>query len=388
MRTLMILLACLLLICRFAHGHPGRLDSNGGHHDRKNGGYHYHNRSQASIQAEARAIAERRAKNEALERARARAIEEAEYYRQLKSQRLLTLAPNQPDGVPKVTAEAIRNGRSIEGVITTVVDGDTFRIKTADGDHEMIRLAAVDAPEMNQPFGVKARGALRKIVGKKIRGRAIGNDHGRVVAVVKLEGDKLTIQHRLVRAGFAWHATEQSNSGRLAAAESKARTARKGLWANPDAIAPWIWRRGVRKTVTQLDEEISRFEAKKAAESEEESFKAAASNYGSLDWLNPEEEIRTKKLYQAFRDEGFSPESISVLNSRTGDWHGLCHFDATSWFAKSDEEKESLIIKFEEIIGGDIRMFDSEGGGGDLTTKSLLAAFGWSETTYRSERVK
>jgi hypothetical protein len=25
-----------------ARGHGGSLDSNGGHHDRKNGGYHYH----------------------------------------------------------------------------------------------------------------------------------------------------------------------------------------------------------------------------------------------------------------------------------------------------------------------------------------------------------
>lgn len=39
--VLVMLVAALLQILVFAH--PGRLDSNGGHHDRKNGGYHYHN---------------------------------------------------------------------------------------------------------------------------------------------------------------------------------------------------------------------------------------------------------------------------------------------------------------------------------------------------------
>lgn len=37
-----ILAAMLLIICTNVYAHPGRLDSNGGHYNRKTGEYHYH----------------------------------------------------------------------------------------------------------------------------------------------------------------------------------------------------------------------------------------------------------------------------------------------------------------------------------------------------------
>jgi endonuclease YncB( thermonuclease family) len=56
----------------------------------------------------------------------------------------------------------------------------------------------------------------------------------------------------LVQAGAAWHfrayAQEQSpaDRARYARAEEAARTLKAGLWADPEAVPPWDWRRGVR----------------------------------------------------------------------------------------------------------------------------------------------
>ena len=46
----------------------------------------------------------------------------------------------------------------------------------------------------------------------------------------------------LVKAGLAWHFKRYSTDPVLAQAEIEARNAKAGLWADPQAIAPWEWR--------------------------------------------------------------------------------------------------------------------------------------------------
>ena len=41
-KVIIITVVFVLLFTTFVNAHPGRLDSKGGHRDRKNGGYHYH----------------------------------------------------------------------------------------------------------------------------------------------------------------------------------------------------------------------------------------------------------------------------------------------------------------------------------------------------------
>ena len=58
-----------------------------------------------------------------------------------------------------------------------------------------------------------------------------GNDrYGRLLATVEIEGDDLGL--RLVAEGLAWHYVQFNNDPLLAAAEQKARAARRGLWAD------------------------------------------------------------------------------------------------------------------------------------------------------------
>ncbi|CAG0912171.1 unnamed protein product, partial [Cyprideis torosa] len=42
---------------------------------------------------------------------------------------------------------------------------------------------------------------------------------------------------------YAWHYRKYSKDPNLQALEDEARKAKRGLWADPDPVAPWDWRR-------------------------------------------------------------------------------------------------------------------------------------------------
>lgn len=70
--------------------------------------------------------------------------------------------------------------------------------------------------------------------------------YGRTVAEIILP-DGRNLNHELVRAGFAWWYQQYArNENALAALQQQARAARKGVWADPHAVAPWEWRRTSR----------------------------------------------------------------------------------------------------------------------------------------------
>ena len=90
--------------------------------------------------------------------------------------------------------------------------------------------------------------ADRKRLAELTRGKAVEvhvedrDRYGRTVA--RLEIDGRDINRQMVADGLAWHFTRYSNDERLAAAEREARAERRGLWRDPERIAPWDWRAG------------------------------------------------------------------------------------------------------------------------------------------------
>jgi hypothetical protein len=54
---------------------------------------------------------------------------------------------------------------------------------------------------------------------------------------------KRWINYEMVAEGWAWHYKQYDKDKRFAEAETKAKAARKGLWAGQNPVAPWDWRK-------------------------------------------------------------------------------------------------------------------------------------------------
>ena len=133
--------------------------------------------------------------------------------------------------------------QDFSGRVVGIADGDTI---TVLHDHTTIkvRLRGIDCPERGQPFGKAAKQAtaamaFRKVVTVNVRGR---DKYGRTVAEVVLP-DGRTLNEELVIQGLAWQYRKYSHDPRLALMEAEARGTKRGLWADPDPVPPWEWRK-------------------------------------------------------------------------------------------------------------------------------------------------
>ena len=106
-----------------------------------------------------------------------------------------------------------------------------------------VRLDAVDAPELSQPYGQASRKALGdKIFGKVVTVITKKHDrYGRTIGHVLI--DKRDINLELIEEGAVWHYEQYDHNKRLREAEAIARAVKKGLWKDPNAIPPWDWRK-------------------------------------------------------------------------------------------------------------------------------------------------
>lgn len=137
--------------------------------------------------------------------------------------------------------------------VVSVHDGDTVRVRDARGQEQAVRLATIDAPELDQPYGPQARDAMReRVLGRQVTLEPRGRDrYGRTLAVLWLPANPQPqdLALWLLEQGLAWHykahAQEQplTERWRYTMAETLARTSRRGLWGQPDPQPPWVWRR-------------------------------------------------------------------------------------------------------------------------------------------------
>lgn len=194
-------LVCLALV---ASAHPGGLDDSGCHNNRSTGEHHCHQQDRAA------------------------------------------------------TGDTQAYDSEIQGRVIAVTDGDTIKVLDANNTSHKIRLNGIDAPEKSQPFGNASRKKLESMVaGKQVLVRSTKYDrYGRVLGNVWVQpadcpqcGKTLYVNHAQVLAGMAWwyryYADDQSEEdrGRFASAEQEAMARKWGLWADPDPVPPWVWRR-------------------------------------------------------------------------------------------------------------------------------------------------
>jgi len=126
--------------------------------------------------------------------------------------------------------------------VVGVSDGDTLTALDDDNKQHKVRLHGIDAPEIGQPFGTKSREALGRLAMKKMATLHLhGRDrYGRDLARVEVDGRDVNLE--LVKDGLAWHYVRYDKSPELASAEREAREAKRGVWADDEAVAPWEWR--------------------------------------------------------------------------------------------------------------------------------------------------
>lgn len=141
---------------------------------------------------------------------------------------------------------------TLHGVVIVVIDGDTvlFRpdhVDPAGRAFLKLRLADVDAPERDQPFGDAATRALEaRVLKRHVEVETVATDvYGRTIA--RLCRDGRAVETELVRRGLAWATARSRRGAALRTVQREARAARRGLWQDAAPVPPWVWRRARAK---------------------------------------------------------------------------------------------------------------------------------------------
>jgi len=139
-------------------------------------------------------------------------------------------------------------GAELTGRVVAVSDGDTLTLLTVQRNQVRIRLAAIDAPEHDQPYGNRAKQALSALVfARDVNIAVVDHDrYGRTVGRVQV--GEIDVNAQLLREGAAWVFTRYNDDPNLVTIEAEARAAKRGLWALPkdQQVPPWEWRRVAR----------------------------------------------------------------------------------------------------------------------------------------------
>ncbi|WP_165079533.1 MULTISPECIES: thermonuclease family protein [unclassified Desulfovibrio] len=136
--------------------------------------------------------------------------------------------------------------------VLSVHDGDSITARRVGSQRQKphkVRIYGIDCPELDQPFGEEARALAAQVLkdkGVEIVPAQKGKSYRREVGGIVLVRDMLVIQDALVSAGLAWVDDRYCklpvcDLWRLHQREAKA--ARRGLWADEDAVPPWTWRK-------------------------------------------------------------------------------------------------------------------------------------------------
>ena len=129
----------------------------------------------------------------------------------------------------------------LTGKVIHITDGDNLTV-IINNEWVRVRLAGIDAPETNQPFGTRSRQSLADLCfWEKVTVSPKGKDqYGRMFAKVRCGG--IDAGEEQVRRGMAWVYDRYVEDPTLDPIEIEAKTAERGLWADPYSYPPWEWR--------------------------------------------------------------------------------------------------------------------------------------------------
>ena len=157
-----------------------------------------------------------------------------------------------------ISSLTVNAEETFSGHVIKVADGDTLTLQVKNRRLK-IRLAEIDTPEKDQPYGNRSRAALvNKVMDKTIKVRVVSTDrYGRSIGYIYLKSNN--INKEMIKEGHAWVYRKYSNDASLLLLEKQARIAKLGLWALPISKrqAPWEWRKNRRKGKKRKNTSIS-----------------------------------------------------------------------------------------------------------------------------------
>ncbi|HCA3292026.1 TPA: thermonuclease family protein [Salmonella enterica subsp. enterica serovar Typhi] len=146
-------------------------------------------------------------------------------------------------------AAVLAGQSSFEAKVVKIIDGDTITALDGQNTSIKIRMYGIDAPESKQAFGQKAKQALSSaIAAQNITVIDHGPDiYGRMLGTIWLDG--YDINASMVDSGYAWVYRFDGNAivPNYLKFEASAQKAVKGLWVDPNPVAPWEWRQQNQK---------------------------------------------------------------------------------------------------------------------------------------------
>lgn len=148
---------------------------------------------------------------------------------------------------------------SEEWQVIRVSDGDTIVVRQMDGREKKLRFCGIDANESKQEGGQEAKAYLKKLL-DQTEGRVMitpvdTDRYNRTVAEVFTslkDGSEQFIQEEMLKAGMAraypQYISSCPNKDAILKAEQIGKQNRVGIWANPNSIPPWEWRKKERQS--------------------------------------------------------------------------------------------------------------------------------------------
>jgi endonuclease YncB( thermonuclease family) len=152
-------------------------------------------------------------------------------------------------------APALAQVNAFSARVVGIIDGDTITVLAPKDKEYKVRLAGIDAPEVGQEFGRKAREYLGELINGKnvtIVGKKTERD-GELVAQVfvydESSNQSRDVGYSVLTNGLAWHNKESQNEQtngdrkRYAEGEEMARGVKLHIWSLPNPLPPWEHRK-------------------------------------------------------------------------------------------------------------------------------------------------
>jgi endonuclease YncB( thermonuclease family) len=179
---------------------------------------------------------------------------------------------------------AVVGAATLQAKVTEVPSGNTIVVSNINRALK-IRLKGIAPPEVGQPFSEAAREHLKALVMDKTVMVDYSNlSDGYLQAKISL--NQIDIGSQMLRDGVAWYDRSSdftlNDADRIlyAQCEEAARSEKRGLWSDQNAVAPWAFRRA-------KDAELAKIETRQnssfAATQSTKRRKAAAPSLSSSD---------------------------------------------------------------------------------------------------------